>query len=394
LTHLAKKWSGDSSSADEPVFPEEVEPKEYSWLRTFATSKRRVLQLCLKAALEQMEEALTAGENELLLNSKHASHERAELEFETRILELVYENFTGGIASDIHASLEHVRSLSSQCSSSMMPSNMAALVQEKHVATAQVKALETAICAEEWRKECLVHHQIHHELQRRSLAELRLRVTAGMVRFGVACIEDEEVRLQFPTLLPDCPVRLVSDANGDVFQIHCDSNTNTSSETAVMREGGAASAISYVQVASDIYLALLTAKSKSLLERGDFDDISLFLTRLELVMASLFRLFDNGGSCVLTRNESVADTSPAVLSFVVTIPKTATEIKLDYDIHNCPHCLVWALPSQVTYLSDKIDNDSAVTTVVPMENRQLSFSQTCHGEVCATLFDCLSTTAR
>lgn len=393
LTHLAKNWSGESSSTDDPIFLDE-EPKENSWLQSFASSNQRVLQLSFEAALDQMEEFL-ADDNQVL-NNRHISHQHASLEFETRILELVYENLTGNIADDIQASLEHVRFLSSECSSSMMPTKMASLIQEKQVAAAQVNELETAICAEEWRKGCLLHCKMHYELQRRPLAEWRLQATAGIVRFDVECIDDQEVRLLFPTLLPDCPVRLVSDANGDNCKILCDDI----STTAVMGVGGPA--ISRFKVAREIYHALLTAKSMSLLENGNFDDVSdaaielaLFLTRLDLTMTSLVRLVDNGGTCTLTRNKStsVADESPSVLSLIVTLPKeSATKIQLDYNVHNDPQCLVWALPSQVTYLYGKSNKGNDETAVVPMENHHCSFSQMHHAEVCATLFDRLSVT--
>jgi hypothetical protein len=343
-----------------------------------------------------MEVALAAGENHLLFNSRHRSHEDASLAFETLILELAYKELTGDIADDVQASLEHVRSLSSEFSSSIIPTSSASLVQEKHAAVAMGKELETAICAEEWRKACLVHCQMHYELKRRALAEWRLQVTAGMVRFGVECLDDDEVQLLFPSLLRDCLVRLVSDANGDLCDTRCDAKINNSRTTNVMDRGDT-EPISNFNVASDIYHALLTAKSKSLLESGDFDDVSdaaievsLFLTRLDLIMTSLSRLFGIGGNCVVTRNEAIADKSPALLSFVVTLPTTTTIIQLDYNIHNDPRCLVWALPSQVTYLSGKIDNGNVETNVVPVENQQYFFSPMCDAAVCATFFDRLS----
>jgi hypothetical protein len=384
LTHLAKNWYGESSSDDEPLCHDEP-PNENSWMQTFASSDRRILRLCLEAAIEQMEEFL-ADDNQVL-NSNHNSHQHANLDFETSMLGIVHENLIGSIAHDRQASLEHVRSLSIECDFSNMTT------KEKHMAVSQVKELEAAICAQEWRKECLLHCQMQYELQRRPMAEWRLQATAGMVQFGVVGIDDEEVRLLFSTLLPDCHVRVVADANGDLCQINLDSSLSTTiSKTAVI--GG-----SRFKVAREMYYALLTAKSTSLLESGDFDDVShvaielsLFLTRLNLVTTSLVRVLHNAGAGVLTPIESLPGESPAGLSLVVTLPETANRVQLDYNIHSDPRCLVWALPSQVTYLHDKSLKGDLEKTVVLVEIHQYNLSQICHADVCATLFDRLSAT--
>jgi hypothetical protein len=325
-----------------------------------------------------MEEFL-ADENQVL-NSNNNSHQHASLEFETSMLGIVYKNLTI-IADDLQASLEHIRSWSIECDSSKMTTN------EKQAVASQVKELEAAICAKEWRKECLLNGQVHYELQRRQLAEWRLQATAGMVQFGIEGIDDEDVRLLFSTLLPDCSVRVASDGNGDLCQIYVDSSVSTTSSTT------AVIGVSRFKVAREMYHALLTAKSKCLLESGDFDDVSdavielsLFLTRLNLIITSLARFLDNGGACVLTPIESLAGESPVVLSLVVTLPETENRVQLDYNIHNDPRCLVWALPSQVTYLHGKSVKGNLEKTFVQLEKHPY------HAEVCATLFDHLSAT--